>query len=335
MRHYECMCFYCLCFIDSATHDTLRPRWMTVIGDNVLQNLQGKRSGYQLVMGMDFEVKDFMESLVSKEFTIKSKRVTLMIGSNMIRLGDNINLGNRLEKLIRYILTLYEDTQFWVCSVLPRPGAVKEMDHVIRKVNVTVSHMCKKLNKEANMSVIYVPVHCEFMEQWKHFDQRSQKMQVTTEILKQYFSDEDTIALKPEGINKVFEIVERYVSGGKPAVMKKRQHMVNLKVEFENVREEDPEVTVKMDNTRSTSPVSCKGNQGNVVGKVVTASTDRPSVAKNKVAEMIQRWENRDRTDKQVTDLDRELGEDSIVQVDLGDQYMEEEDEDGDSAAGD
>lgn len=129
----------------------------------MLGNQPGRRTGYQIVIGKEFEVQEFVQALEEGQVTIKSDQVAIMVGTDMLHLGVKINLGNRLGKLIKHIRVSNPITQFWVTSVLPRPLAGVVFDDMIQKVNKTISNMCCSLDKYKEVNVTYVPIHCEFL----------------------------------------------------------------------------------------------------------------------------------------------------------------------------
>lgn len=300
---------------------------MTVIADDILQHFPGRRSGYQVVVGTGLEVNDFLEALSVGDLPVKSPRVTIMVGCGMMKTGTMINMGNRLEKLINQIRIQFSDTQFWVCSILPRPKASEELDLVIKRANETISVMCKKLSKFKQILVQYVPIHVEFLEKWKHFDNKSKKMQISTRIREDweiYFDADNTKQLTVVGIEKVIEMVERSVKGEQVKPMVKRTNLAELVVQIENTKEEgDPEISWVQESKPEASGTRAK--IGGKSGIKRMTSDDRQGgenrSKKSTVSEMIQRWERGVTSQR---DLDMELGEDSVVLVDLGDQPTED-----------
>lgn len=138
--------------------DMHKTRWLTLIGDSVLTNLKGKK-GFQIVIGSEFEVSDFVQSITCGDLIIKSEQVAIMIGADIVKTVPRVNLGRRLETLIRKIRSKNSDTKFWVSSVLPRPDKDVEFDDMIQHTNTTISAMCRRLDKYKDIEVTYVPLH--------------------------------------------------------------------------------------------------------------------------------------------------------------------------------
>lgn len=308
-----------LYFTDSATTRTMKPRWLTLIGDGVLNEFPGRRSGYQVIIGNGFSVADFIKEIQDGSLKIKSERVALMIGTDMMDSKQYINLGNRLEKLVREIKIKEPDTQFWISSVLPRPDEDAGTDEMIKKVNGTVSTMCKKMWKYHDTYVKYVPMHCGFMEKWKHLDMKSGKMLVTTRIKSpwdRYFVRQYPKRLTEYGIQCALEVLEGYVRETAVVKMARVLDLPEMVVEVENVREEDDPILVLGEETAETQTgASGQTQNGAQSGQVKRRQRlEGPSkIKRSAVAKLIHRWETA------TTSLDEELGEDSVVPVSLGD----------------
>lgn len=304
---------------------------MTLIGDSVLYHHQGKRKGYQLVIGKNYEIADFIESLNDGTLRIKAPRVALMVGCDLVDKQECVNAGNRIERLVREILVRFSDTQFWVCSLLPRPGSPKEMDELIRRMNGTISTMCKRLQKFNDTTITYVPIHCDFLEKWKHFDNESKRMQYSTRLISQwqrYFDTKDTRCLTPMGVEMAVNSIEGCVAGNKQLFIKKRQNLPELHIQVDNVKSvDDPQVVLQARGTKAGALASkherCKSAS---VKRAREKEDDVPNDCPG-VSELIKTWEAKSRSATQRCELDDELGEESIVLVNIGDQSMEGSDE--------
>lgn len=311
-------------------------RWMTVIGDNILKKVTHKRSGYQMVIGHDYEIKHFIEDVTTGVIKIKCKRVALLVGNNMLIPDQKVNMGNRIEKLINNIRIKHPQTEFLVSGVFPRPDKEKQMELVVKAANETIGVMCRRLAKFQQVKIKYVPLQREFLEKWRHYDNKSGKMQYSTRIISSWdkWFEPTGRELTEMGLERVFRELERAILSDhpvKPLQVKWRADLPQVKVQISNEGEQDDEVQFP----GFEMPPQADGlaiNNSKCEGKP-QKPTDQRASGLGTVAKMIDKWESLSQLSGRDA-IDRELGEDSIVEVNIGDQsdHRMESEEDGDDS---
>lgn len=320
------MLIICNLLVDGCTTGMQKRRPVTLIADEVIEQIQGKRKGYQIVIGKGYSLADFATDIADGSIKIKADQVVLMIGNNVPNLSSKINMGNRVAKVVQEIQAKRAKAKIWVCSLFPRILEEEQMIPSIKKANTSISTMCRKKEKFSAWKIKYVPVHCQFLEQWKHYDCESKKMQMSTRIVRpvtRYFVPGANI-LNIDGVERALAAVERAMQGKERDQQQKSMERQRLLVEIDNTPSTEVQVHIPFEIApESMDQVDPENAQTGAKGKITVSREGKKGVVP--VRSLIDKWEmlsQATNTDCLPDPLDVELGEDSIVQVNLGDQEL-------------
>lgn len=338
--------------------DTCRRRWLTVLSDGILSEIGGRHSGFQVVQATGYDVGDFIGSLADGTVKIKADVVALCVGNDQLRPGQNINMARQIEKLIRQIWIVKPTASIFVSSLMPKPTQETLTQSVVMKANKGISVMCRRLNKYETASVEYMPLHQGFLEKYKKKDERSGSVKVLTRVIQPHgiYYKIGTDILNNSGVafylrsleNRVRKALGQPESSGIDLTQ-----MPGIKVQIDNEVGNSPVPhsgqklkkgkldadwhTVLEQKTRHGERKSETGLRGpcvdrgekNVKRRKMSAksSTETTETFGHKatvkrprrhVADMVEKWEMLSQGPLS-DDIDRELGEESVVRVDLGD----------------
>lgn len=313
-------------------------RWITVLADGVFGQVKGRISGLQLVVGVDYQIWDFTEAVKNGSIQIKSDRVAILVGNNHVERSMKINMGKQIWKLIQQIAMVKQGLVIYVCSLMVRPEDEIMLQPVIMKANNQIHNMCQKATKSGGMDVHYVPMHQEFLEKWRHFDVKSGQMRVTTRISRphdQWFAGKKC-QLNAEGVKRAVDTLWRAVTGEKGTPMRRVTDVADMKIMVLNEEDKQDVEAAKAAPCEAsivrseTDPEASAVGQSDSDEKGVTSEYRKRTRNKNKrsgtepmvqvggkVAKLVDQWEENIRLGASDS-LDVELGEDSIVRVDLG-----------------
>lgn len=224
-------------------------------------------------------------------------------------------------------------------SVLPKPTRETLTEALVMKINAAVASMCRRMSKYGKNRVYYMPLHQYLLEKWSHKDDKSGKMRKTTRIIQPHgrFYRIGMDVLNSDGVNMIVSRIVDYVweKQDKNVVLMERPGLI---VEIDNSSgseqaarrgESRPSQVVKSDKGRILSveggrrqkPKSERGQM--LQCKEVAKSGREAGVCKGKkesqVTRLVDKWEKLSHG-QSVSDLDLELGRESVVRVDLGDQ---------------
>lgn len=309
---------------------TSRRRWLTVLMDGVMEDIGGPQKGVQMVVGAGYDVRQFLNDIAGGVIKLKADNVALLLGNEQIKPGVNVNLGKQVERLIQQIWISRPTAEIFVSGVLPKLTQETLTESLVMKVNYTVASMCRRLNKYGKNRVYYMPLHQHLLEKWSHKDVKSGKMRKTTRIIQPHgkFYRVGTDNLNKTGADMIMSRVMDFVRGKQQpnATLMDRPGLI---VQIENPeysresRVSTPSMAGKSDKVKippnggghrqEPKVGSGVGNQG----AVTTAKSDGSQ--RGKVSRMVDQWEKLSQGPGG-DDLDLELGGESVVRVDLGDQ---------------
>lgn len=313
-----------------------------------------------MVIGKGYDVADFTNELANGNVIVKCQHVALVVGNEQDMVGTNVNMARQIERLIRQVWIVKPTAQVFVSSVMPRPTKETVTQSVVMKTNEGVAKMCRRLNKYGQSSVRYMPLHQNFLEKWKHMDMKSGKMLITTRVKQPHglYFGLGTDFLNQTGAQLFLDRLEESVKFHLERPAKSLEQQQGLVVQIENEWAtpmqkadhlgDDSQKSEKVQSgsagrevTEGEFGVNHKENRG-LAGRQLkkaekpTVQTcgrpcDTPVVKKrkkeqaeiknpNKVSQMVDKWEQLSQGRPPLDDLDLELGEESVVRVDLGDQ---------------
>lgn len=332
-------------FLDTSMADSSRKRLMTLIADGVLSE-GTKQKGIQMVIGADFDVEEFGEDIRSGVLKVKSDVVALMIGNDQLKAGRPVNISKKVEKLIRQLWIVRPKAEVFVSSILPKPTQETVTEALVMKANLEMSVMCRRLAKYGKNMVRYMPLHQLFLEKWRHVDEKTGRRRVTTRVVQPHgrFYLHGTDKLNKDGVQKVLVEIQQIIKKDRDGAMVSLMGRPGLVIQIDN--DFNSNKTSQHANSYAKSQKGDKGGlrptqrwqKRSTTGDKI--DTEAPGTAKNgelvkkhktisvpskkKVSQMVDKWEQLSQG-APVENLDVELGEDSIVLVDLGDQpYMVE-----------
>lgn len=350
-------------------------RCMTVMADGVLSDVKHKQKGLQMVIGADYEVKDFTGDVANGTIVVKANTLAVMVGNDHLRHseGVNVNIAKQVEKLIRQVWIQQPQVQVFVSSLLPRPTQETVSQELVKKANEGISKMCRQVNKYGDTLVKYMPLHQLFLEKWRHNNEKSGKVRISTRVIQPhatYFllgSDR----LNQVGVNLVLEKMKYYVRLAELQGSQDQVKLVDrpgLVVQIDNsdgctADSEDNNMQprkavasgqkLKKGGTKKSFEPKLKPIQGAVALNNQPALCDtsisprdeneglkeRQNSGKGKtkkekgsstVARLVDKWEQLSQG-AALDDIDVELGGESLVTVDLGDQVSAQDSEDSDA----
>lgn len=335
--------------LDTNMTDTRRCRWMTVLADGVLSEVQGRRRGFQLVIGAGYDVSDFNAELSSGRVVIKSDMVTVMVGNQQLEDDRSLNMSRQIEKLIKQIWICRPTCVVGVSSLLPKPTQETLYQAVIMKNNANISAMCKRLTKYGINTVKYIPVHQIYLETVKHKDEVTGKQRIIRRVAQPHakFFKIASDLLNETGVDYWFREVVRHMSQFSASAAPSQDPLrgrPSLTVQIDNELSEpessgkchsvtsqkgsvaDPGYKLKKGKRESSdSSLQVKPKKGKT-------STEPEHIGKSKlkVRTLVDKWERLSQGPSSDA-IDVELGKESIVRVDLGDQasLMDSVDEEG------
>lgn len=319
-------------------------RWMTLLADGTLTKVPEKRPGIQLVIGGGYSVGDFANSIANRTIDIKSDCVALMVGGEEMPVGQNINVGKQIERLIQQIWIVKPKAQLYVSSVIPKPTQETVTQAQVMKINGGIANMCRRLTKYSFNTVKYMPLHQEFLEKWKHTD-KSGKMRISTRVVQPHgrYFQLGTDMLNEAGVVHLLDNLEKFVKND----LREKWPLMErpgLKVQVQNKKGTSERTTgskKRSEEAESVGKKSVASGQGGEPKKPKPGqnmTTELPSdsgplrkrmkkggelkqpTEATSVARMVDKWEKLSQSQSGVDELDVELGEESIVPVDLGDQ---------------
>lgn len=341
--------------------DILKHKWLTVLADGILTEVRDKHPGFQLVQATGYGVKDFVDGLANGTIHIRSSAVALCVGNEQLIPGCNINIARQIENLIRQIWILKPTMPVLVSSLLPKPTQETLMQPLVVKNNQGISAMCRRLNKYGTATVTYMPLHQGFLEKHKYKDEKTGVMKVTMRVIQPHgiFFKLGTDLLNVDGIAFYLAALEEKAahSLGRPArpgldvgkLRGLRVQIVNDTLEesqshlgqklnkglMDAQRHPLSEQKPKPGECGQQGPCGAKQTQGkrkkssDVLEMEAGGQIDRQNKkkvpvkeGKRKVAGMVEKWERLSQGPS-IDDIDRELGEESIVRVNLGDEPSE------------
>lgn len=306
------------------------------MSDGILNEIKEKQKGIQMIMGIDYMVNDFVAAIANGNVQIKADIIALVVGNEQVQVGKNLNMAKQVERLIQQIWIVKPITQIYVASVIPKPTQETLTQAIVMKANAGLSKMCGRLTKYGQNLVKYMPVHQEFLEKWKHVDEKSGKMLKTTRICQPhsrfYLMGTDKLNLK--GAIKVLDMIKEFIQ----ADQEKRSPLEtrpNLKVHIDIANTSGQEGSVSstcgtaqgLNESKKSKRFSDDDDEKN---SAMTFKKKRKSetATGNKVAKMVDKWEQLSHLSQGLSaadDIDLELGEASIVPVKLGDLEDEKE----------
>lgn len=169
-------------FVGSSA-GSMHKKWCTIILGGILTELKQKQEGCQLVVGIDYEVKDLINEVAARNFEVKTDMVAILAGNDQVKVGMNCNIAKQIDCLIQQVWIIRPTARMFVFSVLPKPTQETASQALIMKVNEGIAAMCRKLNKYGMNTVKYMPLHQSFLEKWKHSDMESGKMRISTRVI--------------------------------------------------------------------------------------------------------------------------------------------------------
>lgn len=324
---------------------------MTVLADSVFGEINSKKTGVQMVVGADYTIWDFVQAVKDGSVRLKSPNIGLLIGNNHIKRNMQLNMGKQVGKLVEQIAITRRDATIYVCSLMVRPDDELGLQQVVIRANKQIHGMCQEMTKRRQIDARYVPLHQEYLEKWKHFDVKSGQMRITTRISRPYSQWFMGIGCKlnQEGIDRAMTTLWRAVTGEIGMPMRKVTEVDELQIKV--LREEQKEsstcgerllmgAAAKMDpgdsvNTHNKFPLvrskemaeqdSTLPDEKIVAGRKRTCEQgSREPLKKGKVAALVGMWESKTVTAVTTDRLDVELGKESVVKVDLGEDLQSE-----------
>lgn len=323
---------------------TSAQRWLTVMMDGSWIRAEHRRRGCQLVIGEGYEIGDFLNDVSSKKIQLKGDAVALMVGNEQLQIGKQVNISKQIEKLIRQIWVVKPVVDVYVSSVLPRPTQETMTQALVMKVNVGIATMFRRLDKYGQGPVRYVPLHQHLLEKWKHSDEKSGKMRKSTRIIQPHglYYELGTDILNAEGVRRILDKLEEFVirdRRGKEDTSVAGSSLMQqpgLVIQIRNDRQADETEQLK-GLVQSAKPgkgkKACKASHRQTthdktkiplnraaaqVGQERTRMQKTGDAEKNrKVSKLVDKWEQLSQG-LAAGDIDLELGQDSVVQVDLG-----------------
>lgn len=316
-------------------------RWLTWMADGILTEVKG-HSGVQIIQGTGYDVSDFVNDIANGTIEIKTNIVALSVGNEQLKVGRNVNISKQIEKLIRQVWIVKPVSQIFVSSLLPKPTQETQSQALVMKANEGISTMCKRLTKYGANMVRYMPLHQGFLERWKYKDEKTGVMRVSTRVVQPHriYFKVGTDVLNSNGIRKYLDDMEQKIRQDTRMEEVSKMKLVQqpgLKIQIENdayksavgkpgsnlrqeaqdsqgsaSREKSNEFKRKLcDLKPGPSGRSKKHKEGDKM------SGDAKCLGKS-VVQMVDKWERLSQGPG-VDDIDLELGQDSVVRVNLGD----------------
>lgn len=288
--------------------------WLTVIADGIWTGLRERTKGLQTVVGTDYHINAFVSNIASGIIRIKAKNVALLVGNEQLAVGMTSNLAKQMEKLVRQICIAEPLATIFVSSVFPKPTQETVTQALVMKTNEKIGQMCRKLTKYGHNIVKYMPLHQHVLEKWRHTDHKSGKMRISTRIVQphgKYFVL-GTDRLNQEGLDMITQNMLAFVRVELQlrAPLIERPH---LKVQIEN------DTVVPKNSVRKESGGKNASRKDRRFSPLTGPKRKNEGKNMGRVSRMVDKWEQLSQGPV-VDDIDLELGEDSVVQVDLGDQ---------------
>lgn len=317
---------------------------LTVMADGIVSNIKGKKKGFQLVIGDGFDVADFVQNVKNGDLVIQSNRVALILANDQVCAGLKLNIGKQIEKLIRQIWSVKPKAEVFVSTVLPKPTQETITEAMVIKANQTIATMCRRLMRYGKNPVHYVPMHLKFLEKWRCQDQVG-RSKVITRVIQPHgkWFQLGTDKLNEAGVQLVLSELETRMRGAvnfkqKVPLMQRQGLIVQIDNSesgaSSNVGEEQNPIVdpvVKPKKGTNAHPYEARRHKPQKGTTKAAHYTESPSKGKadmgqkqgkktqvSRVARMVDQWEQLSQG-APVENIDVELGEDSIVQVDLGD----------------
>lgn len=307
--------------LDTSMQDTSKRR-LTLMADGILRKIDCKHPGVQLVIGADYTVSEFSNDVANGVIRVKGNSLALMVGNDNLTVGKNVNIAKQIEKLIRQVWIIKPNVEVFVSSVMPKPTQETASQALVMKVNEGIANMCRKLNRHVEQLVKYVPLHQHLLEKWKHTDLKSGKMLVSTRIQQphgKWFILGSDIPNKA-GAEMLLEKMQQFITDGSTTrVEGAHENMIQTRAEAKG---KSAKRKAPSDESMSAEGGSKSSSVSPQAASATRSQDHRQVIQKSKVARMVDKWEQLSQgplPDK----LDLELGEESVVRVDLGDLPLE------------
>lgn len=280
----------------------------------------------------NYRVQEFLMDFKSGKIKPEGKFLVLAVGKAHVNMEVEGNVGRQIARMLQAIATKQkEEMAFYVCGVIPWPRHEDTVRRRLMQVNTSIGVECRNLVKFKGLDVTYIPVHQAFLEKWKTLDDKSNKVISINRVKRPIhtYYKLDGLTLNAGG-RKLFRTLMWEGLKLEPPVVRKIpivwdreriQVICNETEEKEELGNHAPVVAIPPDleseKRGDTATLNRKrGSEASVEqdGKKLRRGDSVPG---GRVSDLIQVWETRQNASAE--SLDVELGEDSIVQVNLGD----------------
>lgn len=328
-----------LFILDINMAGTYERRWLTVVADGTLGEIKEKIRGVQMVTGGGYTVSELVTTLANDNFTLKAPIVALVVGNQQLQAGKNVNMAKQIERLIQQIWIVKPITQIYVSSLIPKPTQETVTQAVLIKANEGIGKMCRRLSKYGQNIVKYMPLHLEFLEKWRHVDEVTGKRLNTTRIRQPHSesfllgSDQPNEA----GAERLLDALVRFIKEDQQEKLPLPDR-AGLRIQIDNGliserrerkwKDGQEKVESAQGKKPKKSKVLVESSREDLVHnlELEKGTKEKETVAKGgSVAQMVSKWEQLSQGPLALDDIDLELGEESIIPVQLGD--LEDEDE--------
>ena len=147
---------------------------LTVLTDVEIQDGTSLDAHLQVHYERGTTMAGFWSMIKDMQITIRTSLVWLQVGNCQIPFAPirHVSPVNQLKKLVTLLIKMYPLTikRVYVASVLPRADHEAELENDIMEFNRGLSQAVRELKRYDKLGkwVVFVPVHCIFLERYKY-----------------------------------------------------------------------------------------------------------------------------------------------------------------------